>query len=70
MFTNILSLYHMSSVQKCYEVIYQGVNLWLLRERKAAGHESSRKSFTNEIERVSQDIHYESAAKVYTIIVN
>ena len=34
----------MSSLQTCLKQIYQGVNLWCLRERKIAGRESSRKS--------------------------
>ena len=32
----------MSSLQTCLKQIYQGVNLWCLRERKIAGRESSR----------------------------
>ena len=39
---------HMSSVQKCFKHIYQGVNLWCLCKRKIGGHESSRKSFAKE----------------------
>ena len=50
--------------------IYQGVNLWCLRERKIAGRESSRKSFAKEPQKTcaakvhspTQHVRRESAA--------
>ena len=40
--------FYLSSVQTCLKQIYQGVDLWCLREKKIAWRENSRKSFTKE----------------------
>jgi hypothetical protein len=44
--------FYLSSVQTCLKQIYQGVNLWCLREKKITWRENSRKSFAKEPQKI------------------